>query len=48
MTNINLKINGKISTLDINPWTTLLDGVRISLSQSNKLSTHSQVYNYDE
>ena len=44
MNNISFKINGKISTLKIKPWTTLLDGLReyAGLTGTKKGCDHGQ------
>lgn len=44
MNNINLKINGRITTLNIKPWTTLLDGLReyAGLTGTKKGCDHGQ------
>lgn len=44
MNNISFKINGKVSTLNIKPWTTLLDGLReyAGLTGTKKGCDHGQ------
>jgi len=44
MNNISLKINGRITTLNIKPWTTLLDGLReyAGLTGTKKGCDHGQ------
>lgn len=44
MSTINFKINGKITTLKIKPWTTLLDGLReyAGLTGTKKGCDHGQ------